>query len=119
VAGLGTLGAVKRLARIVGLLGGLGAVLWAMRDRLVSVAIPREPQPPAFRVPEPTPAPPPPSDGSITDISGIGPVYANRLTTAGIGTLADLAQADAGTVAEAAKVPLSRAEAWIEAASAR
>lgn len=93
-------------------------MLWAMRDRLVSVAIPREPQPPAFRVPEPTPAPPPPPDGSITDIVGIGPVYATRLTTAGIGTLADLAQADADRVADAAKVPRSRAEAWIEAAAA-
>lgn len=94
-------------------------MVWAMRDRLVSVAIPREPQPPAFRVPEPTPAPPPPPDGSITDISGIGPVYATRLTTAGIGTLADLARAEAGEVAEAAKVPLSRAEAWIEDAGSR
>lgn len=111
---MGTLGAVKRVARILGLVGGLGAVLWAMRDRLVSVAISREPQPPAFRVPEPTPTPP---DGSITDIPGIGPVYATRLTTAGIGTLAALADATADAVAEAAKVPLSKAEAWIDAAA--
>jgi len=114
---MGTLGTVKRLARILGLLGGLGAVLWAMRDRLVSVAISREPQPPAFRVPEPTPTPPPPPNGSITDIPGIGPVYATRLTTAGIGTLAALADAQADAVAEAAKVPLSKAEAWIDAAA--
>lgn len=116
-----TLWAVKRLARILGLIGGIGAVLWAMRDRLVSVAISREPQPPAFRVPDrppstraPTPAP---TRVEVTEIAGIGPVYATRLGAAGINTVSELARADAEAVAEAAQVPRSRAETWIASAS--
>lgn len=103
-----------------------------MRDRLVSVAIPREPQPPALRAPnrpvrqtadlEPSgtgheyeePAPP----QSVTDVNGIGPVYATRLEAAGIATLSDLARNEAETVAEAAAVPVSRATGWIESAQA-
>lgn len=116
---MGTLGPVKRIARVLGLVGGVGAILWAMRDRLVSVAISREPQPPAFRVPEPTPDPPTPPDGSITDIPGIGPVYATRLASAGINSIADLARSEPEVVADAAKVPRPRAESWIESATTR
>lgn len=116
-----TLWSVKRLARILGLIGGIGAVVWAMRDRLVSVAISREPQPPAFRVPDrpsPTPVPAPtPTRVDVTEISGIGPVYATRLGAAGINTVSELARADAAAVAEAAQVPLSRAQAWVASAS--
>lgn len=98
-------------------------MLWAMRERLVSVAIPREPKPPAFRVPDRTPttsAPTPtpiPTQVDVTEISGIGPVYATRLGAAGINTVSELARADAGAVAGAAQVPRSRAEAWIASAS--
>lgn len=113
----GTLAAVKRLARILGVLGGLAALVWAMRDRFVSVAISREPVPPAFRE-TPPPMPPAPTTPSpdITTVSGIGPVYATRLEAAGISTTADLAASKAEQVAAAAEVPLSRAVGWIEAA---
>ncbi len=90
-----------------------------MRERFVSVAIPREPAPPAFRVPEKKPV----SDSetmdampSITDVSGIGPVYATRLGEIGVNTPSELAKAEAETIADAAQVPLSRAEGWISAA---
>lgn len=125
-------GLVKRIARIIGVLGGVGAILWAMRDRLVSVAIPREPQPPALRASDRPVRPPvdqkppatakqdeePPPAQSVTDVTGIGPVYATRLEAAGIATLSDLAQHGAETVAEAAEVPVSRAAGWIESAQA-
>ena len=131
---------MKRLARILAILAGIGAIVWAMRDRLVSVAISREPQPPAFRMPEPAASPaeerpettpaqtsPPPAeapgvagadgpDGDLTTISGIGPVYAGRLQDAGIETLRALASSPPEQVAEAAEVPLSRAAGWVESA---
>lgn len=123
---------MKRIAPIIGILGGIGAILWAMRDRLVSVAIPREPQPPALRVPDrsvprtadSTPPPTEEREGeappaqSVTDVTGIGPVYATRLEAAGIATLSDLARSTAETAAAAAEVPVSRATGWIESAQA-
>jgi predicted flap endonuclease-1-like 5' DNA nuclease len=60
---------------------------------------------------EPAGASPP-----VEEISGIGPTYAGRLEAAGIETVADLADADAETVAEAAETAPSRASDWIEQA---
>lgn len=121
-SGLGTLIGVRRIARVVGIIGGIGAVVWAMRDRFISVALPREPTPPAFKVPTEmataptsTTADPP---GSITDVPGIGPVYATRLEAIGIATLGDLAGADAEDASHAAQVPVTRAQGWIQAAQA-
>ena len=105
------------------MIGGIVAVIWAMRDRLVSIAAPREPEPPRFRVV------PPPSDGDsptddsqahddLTAINGIGPVYAERLRRAGIDTVGALASADPGAVGDAAQVSPERATAWIEEAGA-
>ncbi|MFP3915798.1 MAG: helix-hairpin-helix domain-containing protein [Actinomycetota bacterium] len=121
---------MKRLARILGVIGGIGAVLWAMRDRLVSVAIPREPKLPGFRVP-PSPTPKPadetaeepaaatePQARSTTDVHGIGPVYATRLEAAGITTVSDLANSRPGEVSAAAEVAESRARGWIDDARA-
>lgn len=106
---------VRRITRIVSVLGGIAAIIWAMRERFVSVAISREPTPPAFRVPEP--ATPIETAGSdLTAIDGIGPVYAARLTEAGYRTIPELAGADAGDVARAAQVSETRARTWIEAA---
>ncbi len=102
---------MKRLAKVVGILGALAAVVWAMRDRFISVAISREPEPPAFRAT--TPGVP------VEAIDGIGPVFAKRLTAAGIDTVARLAAASSDAVAEAAGVSSARARSWIEQAAGR
>lgn len=52
----------------------------------------------------------------VDQVDGIGPTYAERLTAAGIETIADLAASDAATVAEAAETSESRAEDWLEQA---
>ena len=95
---------MKRFARILGILGGIGAIIWAMRDRFISLTVPREPEPPSFRSPpeppvqvaEASPETEPPSEETtepddLTEVNGIGPVYAQRLTEAGITTFTELA----------------------------
>lgn len=104
---------MKRLAKILGIIGGLAAIVWAMRDRFISVAISREPEPPSFRVPDHS------SNQPVERIDGIGPVFAKRLGAAGIDTVSRLAGASPDTVAEAAGVSAARARAWIEQAAAQ
>ena len=62
-----------------------------------------------------------PDDGvedgdSVELIKGIGPAYGERLATAGILTVDQLAAADPGEVAEEASVSENRASTWIERA---
>lgn len=100
---------MKRIAKIIGFVGGTIAVIWAMRDRFISVATSREPEPPAFRSGPPPAAP-------VDDIDGIGPVFAERLGKAGLGTITALADASPDSVAEAAGVSAARARTWIDLA---
>ena len=52
----------------------------------------------------------------LEELDGIGPTYAERLRDAGYETVADLADADAEAVAEAAGVGVSRAQDWLDQA---
>ena len=100
---------LKTVVRLGGIVLGIGAVVWAMRDRLLpSPQIPEGP-PPRYRTPEP--------DADLTSVKGIGPVYAERLNEAGIHNFAQLAAADPGAVAEAAGTSESAAKDWIEQAA--
>lgn len=101
---------MKRVAKVIGFIGGALAVVWAMRDRLISVATSREPEPPAFRGT-------PPNAPKVDSIDGIGPTYAERLTKAGLGTVDALAAASPDRVAETASVSASRARKWIDLAT--
>ena len=124
---------VKRFARILGLLGGIGAVLWAMRDRFISLTVPREPEPPAFRdPPEPSSASPstdvPASAGEpapadadeaaepddLTAVNGVGPVYAERLASAGITTFAMLAAMTSDQLGEVLGSRISKVDTILE-----
>lgn len=100
---------MKRLAKIIGLVGAAAALIWAMRDRFISVATSREPVPPTFRAAPPSPP--------VDVIDGIGPVFAERLTKAGIGDVRSLAEASPDQVAEAASVSSARARSWIDLAA--
>ena len=53
---------------------------------------------------------------ALTAIDGVGPTYAERLVAAGVESVADLAAADAGTLADAADIPAGRLETLIETA---
>lgn len=100
---------MKRIAKVIGFVGGAIAVIWAMRDRFISVATSREPVPPSFRTE-------PPPKASVDTIEGIGPVFADRLSKAGLATVEDLAEASPDRVAEAAGVSAARARTWINLA---
>lgn len=93
---------MRRFFRLLGFLSVLGAAAWAMRDRFISLTLPREPEPPSFRSPpveavRPTSAPSTvaghATDGpdDLTKVDGVGPVYASRLNEAGITTYGQLA----------------------------
>lgn len=103
---------MKRLAKVIGFVGGAIALVWAMRDRFISVATSREPRPPTFRSDVVNSEP-------VDMIDGIGPVYAKRLTENGIGDVGALAAANPDQVAEAASVSTARAKTWIELAAHR
>jgi predicted flap endonuclease-1-like 5' DNA nuclease len=103
---------MKRLFRLTGLLAGLGAALWLMRDRLISLALPREPEPPAFRM-----APSEPDD--LTEIKGIGTVFAGRLEGMGITTFRDLVAANPETVARHIDTQPTRVQEWVTQARLR
>ncbi|HEU4319307.1 MAG TPA: helix-hairpin-helix domain-containing protein [Acidimicrobiia bacterium] len=101
---------MKRVAKVIGFIGGAVAVIWAMRDRFISVATSREPEPPTFRKGAEPSTP-------VVEIEGIGPVFARRLTDAGLGDTTSLAAATPDQVAEAASVSVARARTWIDLAS--
>jgi len=50
----------------------------------------------------------------VETVDGIGPTYAERLTDAGIETVADLRAVDVETAAEAADAPVSRVRDWFD-----
>jgi len=134
---------LKRLLGVGSVVAGLATVAWAIRDKLLPApSIPEEP-PPRFRTPgedaprpatapeggdrtpaagAPTPEstePAPASDDDLTAITGIGPVYRERLEVAGITSFAALAAAEPDDVARAARVSTDTAAGWIEQAAAR
>jgi predicted flap endonuclease-1-like 5' DNA nuclease len=103
---------MKRVTKVAGFVGAALALIWAVRDRFISVAASREPQPPAFRIaPTDTHARVP-----VDAVEGIGPVFAGRLTDGGLDEIAKLASATPDLVAETAGVSVARAKTWIEGA---
>ncbi len=95
-------------------LGGVVAVLWAVRERFVTVGRPADHAPMSFRVSPAAHTSPP---DALTSIRGIGPVYAERLASAGIADAGALVDAGPLAVAQAAEVSLARATTWVTAAA--
>ena len=126
---------MKRIVRILSFAAGVAALIWAMRDRFISLALPREPQPPAFRHPEDHPNVPhrphqpphlqaevPATDSKpddLQEIKGIGPVFAAGLADMGITTFSDLSESRVADVAAKLETAESRVADWIDQASQR
>jgi len=105
---------LKHILRIGGVVVGLGAAIWAMRDKLLPAPEIPDGPPPRFRTGNATGA----TGDGLTSIKGIGPVYAERLEQAGIASLPELAAADVAEVSAAAGVSESTATSWMEQAAA-
>ncbi len=99
----------KQILRVGGVVIGLGAAVWALRDKLLPAPEIPDGPPPRFRT---TPTSPVAAD-DLTEVKGVGPVYAQRLGDAGITSFAMLANADVAAVAGAANVSESQAASWI------
>jgi predicted flap endonuclease-1-like 5' DNA nuclease len=100
--------AAKNLLRVAGVVVGFGAAVWALRDRMLPAPEIHNEPPPKFRTGGGT--------DDLTDVKGIGPVYADRLNTSGIHSFSDLAGAQAQHVADVAETSLSVAETWVRSA---
>ena len=114
---------MRRLVRFVGLVTGVAAVAYLMRDKLVR--IPEDPSPPPhFKSPNGKAAAPVKATQAmladdLTEINGIGPAYSKRLADAGIKTFAELIAADAASTAEAVDVGEDQVADWADQARQR
>lgn len=139
MAGLG-LQAVKKLIRFAGIVAGIGAAIWLMKDRFLQIPEHGDGEISPFRVPatdgngaQPgsTLVAPTPTESAeatddrnadtddLTEINGIGPVYAQRLIDLGITSFAALAAADAAEAAEHLNLTTEQVQNWIEQATDR
>ena len=112
---------MKQVTRIFGILSGIGAIVWLVRDRLISLTTPREPEPPQFRTVASARSDHAAGDGETMDaavgddlklVKGIGPVYERGLHAAGVMTFADLAAADPSSLADTLGVSESHIDDW-------
>ncbi len=102
---------VKNLIRIGGAIAGLGAVIWALSDRLLPTPEIHDEPPPLFRVP--------PQPDDLTEIKGIGPVKAGKLNKAGVNRFSDIAATSAEELAATTGISVAMATTWIEEARTR
>lgn len=101
---------LKTFLRIAGVIVGIGAAAWALRDKLLPApAIPDEP-PPRFRTGAP-------SSDDLTDIKGVGPARSDRLQAAGYDTIQSLIDAGPEAVGDAAGVSAETAAKWLTSAA--
>lgn len=103
--------AAKNLLRVAGVVVGLSAAAWALRDRVLPPPEVHDEPPPKFR-----------SGGGADDltlIKGIGPVYRDRLTESGIHSFSDLASSSATDISEIAGTSESAAQGWVQSAQSQ
>ncbi len=129
---------MKKYLRISLLVAAWAAITWLYRDKLLPLPKADQAPPPHFRSGDAAaPAPSAAAEAAtptqahtqtethpkrlsavddLTQIVGIGPVYQSRLAGCGITAFAELAAADAASVAEAIDVAETMVADWIEQA---
>ena len=113
---------MKKLLQLIWWATVVAGIVWMLRDRLVPAPATEPDDPPHYRV-APPPAAEPDTEDAVHDdleaVKGIGPVYAARLTEAGISSFAQLAEADAAATADAIEVGVDQVENWVAQARQR
>jgi predicted flap endonuclease-1-like 5' DNA nuclease len=105
--------AMKNAIRIAGVVAGLAAAAWAVRDRMLPAPEAPTDTPPRFRSGST------PTMDDLTEIKGVGPAFASRLSEADIVSFADLAKQEADELSEAVNTTPETAQRWIDDADAR
>ena len=104
---------LKQLLRIGGIVIGLGATVWALRDRLLPAPEIPDGPPPRFRTGADDASGDTDAGSDLTAVRGIGPVYAERLRRNGITTYDELASADPAAIAGQIDVAVATVSDWI------
>ena len=105
----------KNLIRVVGVVVGLAAAAWALRDQLLPTPEIHHEEPPPFRQSGDDEGDAGSDD--LTTIKGIGPVTAEKLQEAGITSFDELASADAEELGGAIGSSEATVARWITAAA--
>ncbi len=107
---------IKGLFRFAALLAVVSVVVWLTRERMLPTPHVSHEPPPHYRS---TPPPPEVVADDLTEIKGIGPVYATGLNHMGIPSFRALSEAEPKIVAEALGTSVNRATDWIAEALQR
>jgi len=111
---------LKKLFRLALLIAAAATIVWLTRENLLPrPRVTDDPRPHCRSSPPPPPPPPAQDPDDLTEIKGIGSVYAARLDDDGIQTFGDLADADPATVAESVGTSEDVAGGWIAQARAK
>jgi predicted flap endonuclease-1-like 5' DNA nuclease len=109
----------RNLIRFTGVIVGLGAAVWALRDRLLPAPEIHDEPPPRFREAATrtvSAATAEAIESSLTDIKGVGPVTADKLIRAGFTDISKVAGAKPAVLADAVGTSESVADKWITSA---
>ena len=125
---------MRKLVNFILFVAAAVGISWIMREYLVPKPEAPTSSPPPFRPapephtsPQPVHVPEPDTSASgakdsatpddLTNVNGIGPVFARRLEAVGIKSYADLASADAVDLAEKIDVAESKVTDWVNQAA--
>lgn len=98
---------------------GLSAAAWALRERFVRIPPPPDVEHPPFRTgaieaaaPTATPTPTASSD-DLTNINGVGPVYARRLVESGIASFSEFFKTSSDVLTDVTGASNDKVEQWL------
>ena len=109
-------GVVKRLIRFVGLVAVASAIVWLTREHLLPTPHVSHEPPPHYRS---TPPPPQAAADDLSEIKGIGPVFATKLEEVGIRSFRGLSEVAPSTITDTIGVSPKVATDWVNQAQAR
>ncbi|MCP3974094.1 MAG: hypothetical protein GY720_06330 [bacterium] len=117
---------MKKFFKLITLVALVVGITWVLRDQLLPGPETPTSHPPAFRdppsSPQQSPQAPPTAEPSIdtddlTEVNGIGPVYAKKLAELGLSSFRELAASDADDLATRSEIARDRIADWIEKAA--